>query len=102
MSIKSIILEELLQEAKDKPRKAFIVSSKKKTKPTHSMLSSIEKKMFTFGDKFVKIKSTDDDWLDVDVYMQNFTIANAIANVKKLKSELSSELGFDVMVSVTQ
>ncbi len=103
MEIKSLLMENLLNEASSKPRKALLISTKKKSKPSSLTLKKMDERLKSmYPDSFVKLVSEDDEWLDVTVYMKNFTLADAISSVKKIKASMDVLVGEETLVSIVQ
>lgn len=101
--IKSLLLESLLNEKTTSPRKALLISTVKKMKPDGSILKQIDGKLGSmFPSQYISIRSDDDSWVDVTVTMKDFTLSDAIANVKPIKAAMDELLGVDTLVSILQ
>jgi hypothetical protein len=98
VSIKNIIMENIT-ESKD--RKIYIVSSKRKTKPTHDVVDAVlavMKKQFPKNN--ITVKSTDDDYIDIDVYGNDVDLSQALMAKGKLEKEISDIISLPTFVSL--
>lgn len=101
--IKSLLVESLLNEKSSAPRKALLLSTSRPLKPDAYVLKNIEARLASmFPSEFVSIRSEDDDWLDVTIMMKDFTLADAISNVKGIKAAMDKVVGCDTIVSILQ